>query len=151
MGKKIATLILGTLFGFSLLYAAYLFFVLGLALGIATDNAILLLLSYLFWPLGLVAIIGSALAIKFTKATRIMLTIPLICFILTAIYSLVLLTFSPVYLITILLIFGLGFTATLLSYLTKKETKRPFNQTEDTLDKEATKIEETDANKSEDN
>lgn len=145
MGKKIATLITGVLFGLSLFYAFYLFLVLGIAFGIATSQEGLFYISYLFLPMGLVALIGGALAIKYTKATRIMLLIPTIFFLFASVYSFILGAFSISYLITIIIIFGTGFTATLLAFLTRKEVKHVLAHAGDIkADKESMKLDAED-------
>lgn len=141
MGKKIATLVMGILFGLSLFSAFYIFFVLGLALGIATGNNVLFYISYLFIPLGILAIAGSALILKNIKASKIMLIIPTICFLLATIYTIIMGAYSILYLIFMIIIFALGLVPTILLLTIKKEEKHILAHLGDvTADKDTMKL-----------
>jgi len=142
MGKKVTTLIMGILFGLSLCGAFYLFFVLGLAFGLATGNNLLFFISYLFIPLGIVAIIGASLVFKSFKATRIMLLIPTLFYLFVSVYSFILGAFSILYLIIMIIIFALGLIPTILAFLIKKEEKHILaNPGNVKADKETMKLE----------
>lgn len=143
MGKKITTLIMGILFGLSLIGAFYMFFVLGIAFGIASKNEILFYLSYGLILMGILAIIGASLTLKNIKITRVLLLISLIYYIGISVYTFIIGVFSILYIFYILLILAFGLIPIILSFSTKKEINHSLAcKGEIKADKETMKIEE---------
>lgn len=124
MCKKVTSLVTGILFGLSLAVVGYFFLVISIALGIGkvAFAEVFLYMSFLFYPLALISVIGSILVLTKPKSTRIMLLIPLIYFVINAIYVFIAGAFSIGYLILILIVFSLGLTSTILSFLIKPKT-----------------------------
>ncbi|MBE5746539.1 MAG: hypothetical protein E7359_04600 [Clostridiales bacterium] len=125
MGKKIGSLITGILFAISLAVMGYLFMVLCIVLGIGEKALadVFLVLSFGFYPMALISIVGSALVFVKPKITKIMLLISLIYFVINACYILFCGAFSILYLVLILIILALGITSIVLASLIKKENK----------------------------
>jgi hypothetical protein len=121
MGKKITALVMGVLFGLALIGAFYMFFVLGIAFGIASKSEILFYASFGLILMGVLAIIGASLIFKNIKITKALLIIPLIYYIVMSVYTIIVGAFSILYLLIIVLILAFGIVPVILAFTIKQE------------------------------
>lgn len=123
MSKKVTCLVTGILFGIALCLMGYLYMVLSIALSLAKAPLIdiFFVLTFVLYPLGIISIVGSSLIFKKPKATKIMLLISLIYFVLISIYFIISISFSIIYVLLLVAVLILGLVSTILSFLIKKE------------------------------
>lgn len=131
-GRKVTSLVLGVLFGIGLLVLAYIYLVAGIALGLNGFALadLYIILCYLLFPLAIVAIVGASVIFASPLASKIMLSIPLVAFILEIILLIVGGLFSGSLLITSVIFLILGLTSTILAYCVKKQKRIEINQPE---------------------
>ena len=121
MKKNNAIIIIGILFGIALIPMAYLNLFIGVALAFA-NNDWFIYSTFIYSVLGIIAIVGAALARRHLKATKVMLFIPNIINLASAIYlaSIGILTAKLLILLAYLATAALGITALVLSLKAKQ-------------------------------
>ncbi len=122
MKKNTITMVLGILFGISLIPLYYFHAVMSLVVGLAGKGFDLLAYMIYIYPVcGLISIVGSAFARKNVKVTRIMLLIPNLLHILVVAYFMAIgVLFHASWIgIMYIIIAVLGILALVLSFLAK--------------------------------
>ena len=126
MKSKKPIVALGIIFGLTLFGIAYLSLVYGVIISLAYKlDLFAYVMMYGFGVLGIITIIGACLALKNIKATRVMLTIPLVLLLAVFVFLLIIVPgFSPLVLLYVA-DFVIGLIPTILAFKYKEPQQNP--------------------------